>query len=83
MPFKSEAQRRYLWSQHPEIARRWTREGKGEIMREPKSMSKPLPPWMQRFGNKSQSAEKQGNPAMEARTKMARKRLAKLKGQGK
>lgn len=23
MPFKSEAQRRFLWSQHPEIAKRW------------------------------------------------------------
>ena len=26
MPFESEAQRRYLWAKHPEIARRWTRE---------------------------------------------------------
>ena len=24
MPFKSEAQRRYMWVHHPEIARRWT-----------------------------------------------------------
>lgn len=24
MPFKSEAQRRYLWSTHPEIAKRWS-----------------------------------------------------------
>jgi hypothetical protein len=23
MPFKSEAQRRYLWAKHPEIARKW------------------------------------------------------------
>ncbi len=23
MPFRSEAQRRYLWSQHPDIAERW------------------------------------------------------------
>jgi len=24
MPFKSEAQRRYLWMKHPKIARDWT-----------------------------------------------------------
>jgi len=24
MPFKSEAQRRYMWARHPEIAREWT-----------------------------------------------------------
>jgi hypothetical protein len=28
MPFKSEAQRRYLYSQEPEIASKWTRETK-------------------------------------------------------
>jgi hypothetical protein len=26
MPFKSEAQRKFLWAKHPEIAERWTRE---------------------------------------------------------
>ena len=26
MPFKSKAQRRYLYSQHPEIANRWQKE---------------------------------------------------------
>ena len=26
MPFKSEAQRRYLWMKHPKIARRWAKE---------------------------------------------------------
>lgn len=26
MPFRSENQRRYLWANHPEIARRWTQE---------------------------------------------------------
>lgn len=24
MPFRSEKQRRYMWANHPEIARRWT-----------------------------------------------------------
>jgi len=28
MPFKSESQRRYLYSQEPEIASKWTREKK-------------------------------------------------------
>jgi hypothetical protein len=26
MPFKSQAQRRYLYSQHPKIAKRWRKE---------------------------------------------------------
>lgn len=26
MPFKSEKQRRFMYSQHPEIAKRWTKE---------------------------------------------------------
>lgn len=26
MPFRSEKQRRYLWMEHPEIAKRWAAE---------------------------------------------------------
>jgi len=26
MPFKSEAQRRYLWMEHPEVAKRWAKK---------------------------------------------------------
>lgn len=26
MPFQSEAQRRFLWAKHPEIAKRWDKE---------------------------------------------------------
>jgi len=26
MPFKSEEQRRYLWKNHPKIAKEWTEE---------------------------------------------------------
>lgn len=26
MPFKSDAQRRYMYSRHPKIAKRWRRE---------------------------------------------------------
>ena len=32
MPFKSEAQRRFLWMKHPEVAQKWSDEygtGKG------------------------------------------------------
>lgn len=29
MPFRSEAQKRYLWKHHPEIARRWAAEEHG------------------------------------------------------
>ena len=36
MPFKSEKQRRFMWSQHPEIARRWANESK----RKPKRKTK-------------------------------------------
>ena len=32
MPFKSEKQRRYLYSQHPAIAERWSKEEKREKM---------------------------------------------------
>ena len=27
MPFKSEAQRRFMWLKHPKIAKRWSKEG--------------------------------------------------------
>ena len=31
MPFKSEAQRKYMYAKHPEIAKRWQKEGKGNV----------------------------------------------------
>lgn len=31
MPFKSEAQRRYMFARHPEIAEKWAKEGKAGI----------------------------------------------------
>lgn len=27
MPFKSEAQRRYMWAKHPGIAKKWSKKG--------------------------------------------------------
>ena len=31
MPFVSEKQRKYMWKRHPEIAKRWAREGKAYV----------------------------------------------------
>lgn len=31
MPFKSEKQRRYMFAKHPEIAERWSKEGKAYV----------------------------------------------------
>lgn len=57
MPFKSEKQRRYMWSQHPDIARRWTNEMK----------SKGKPVTKKSKGKKDSSACSQGS--MERRMK--------------
>lgn len=29
MPFRSEKQRKYMYAKHPEMAKRWQKEGKG------------------------------------------------------
>ena len=34
MPFKSDKQRRYLWANEPEIARRWTKEHGSRIQKD-------------------------------------------------
>lgn len=31
MPYKSEKQRRFMYSQHPEIAKKWDKEGENHI----------------------------------------------------
>jgi len=33
MPFKSLKQKRFMYSQHPKIAKRWEAEGKGYVKR--------------------------------------------------
>ncbi len=38
MPFKSERQRRYMWANEPEVARRWADEAK-EAKASPKKAS--------------------------------------------
>jgi hypothetical protein len=40
MPFKSEKQRRYLWKNHPEIAKRWNKEYGGSIQKAAKKRLK-------------------------------------------
>jgi hypothetical protein len=43
MPFKSEAQRRYLWAKHPEIAQKWADEEKKSFFRRKKKKIKVNP----------------------------------------
>lgn len=43
MPFKSEKQRRFMWSQHPEIAQRWADEEKGKGKRQRKRKRQHVP----------------------------------------
>ena len=31
MPYASEKQRKFMWSQHPEIAKKWEKSGKGYV----------------------------------------------------
>ena len=31
-PFRSEAQRRYMWAKHPSIAKRWTKKYGSKIV---------------------------------------------------
>ena len=36
MPFVSEKQRRFMYSKHPEIAKRWAKEGKANVVKKKK-----------------------------------------------
>ena len=72
MPFKSEKQKGYLWANHPEIARRWTKKyGSESVQNSPDG--KNLPPWMNKGGKTG------SNPKLDARKKIAAARLEKLK----
>lgn len=42
MPFKSEKQRRFMWAEHPDIAKRWADESKGKDDRNAKRAVKAL-----------------------------------------
>lgn len=39
-PFRSEKQKKFLWSQHPEIAKRWTEEYGDKVVTKKKSKNK-------------------------------------------
>ena len=40
MSFRSEKQRKYMWSQHPEIAKEWTAEYGSKIVKSKKKKKK-------------------------------------------
>lgn len=40
MPYKSDKQRRYMWSQHPKIAKKWAEKGEGHVAGKKKKKSK-------------------------------------------
>ena len=40
MPFESEAQRRFMYAKHPEIAKKWAHEGKGYVKGKKRKRSK-------------------------------------------
>ncbi len=52
MPFKSEKQRRFMWKNHPEIAERWSKEGKnkGLPMKKKKKKKESIKRFMKRRG---------------------------------
>lgn len=63
MPFRSEAQRRYMWANHPDIARRWENEakkasdyapmpGKHPMQSPPKKMPGHMPTGMPKVNHK-------------------------------
>jgi len=43
MPFESEAQRRFMWAKHPDIARRWADKYGTKPRRVPKPTKKKKP----------------------------------------
>lgn len=40
MPFKSEAQRRYLWAKHPDIARKWVKKYGSKVQPDSRTLRK-------------------------------------------
>ena len=36
MPFKSEKQKKFMFANHPEIAKKWMKEGKGYVQKKHK-----------------------------------------------
>lgn len=74
MPFKSEQQKRFMWAKHPEVARKWTSEGKGNVM------AGNTPPWMQ---NNNQN-DNGGDDKKSRRRQAIQNRLKRMhQGKGK
>lgn len=53
MPFKSEAQRNFMFAKHPEIAKKWADEmkSKGQSLTD-KALPQKASPWMNMKGSK-------------------------------
>jgi len=49
MPFKSEKQRRWMWANEPEMAKRWAAEGKNEKKGSGKKKSAPPADYMKGY----------------------------------
>lgn len=80
MPFRSEAQRRYLWSKHPEIASRWSKEYGSKVATDGQNDAPGVPSFMQKRGGKKP------DQMTEAKTEAAKRRLqmmAQKKPKGK
>lgn len=67
MPFKSEKQRKYMYAKHPEIAKRWQKEGKGNVKPAKKAVAAkraatkktsgtPMPAWVSKAPKGAQGA---------------------------
>jgi len=83
MPFKSESQRRFLWANHPEIARRWTNEYGSKPVQNPMQnapTNDKVPAFLQKRGGKKPDEK------AAAKTEAAKRRLqmmAQAKPKGK
>lgn len=40
MPYKSEAQRKFMWAKHPEIAKKWAAKGHDYVLGHEKKKTK-------------------------------------------
>jgi hypothetical protein len=69
MPFKSENQRRFLWANHPEIARRWTNEHGSKVATDGQNDTSGVPAFMQKRGGKKPDEK------AAAKTEAAKRRL--------
>lgn len=74
MPFKSEAQRRFMFAKHPDIARRWVAEGKGMVAGNPIKDK----PGTSMANNKPIGSAGQPNGNSEAKSEAISRRITKI-----